>query len=443
MCPPKHVAIVEKGTYYYDMVIGTGVWKYSGTSANVVITIKGETNEHNHVPLRSKGEAGHMFARGSINGFVLITNESLGSLKEITLEHDNAGENPSWFVEVVTIRDRQTEEEWTFPINRWLAVEKEDGLIEATVNDRSTISFSNQVRLRFGRKIADGHLWMSVFGKACSSTFTRVQRASCCLSVLFSAMIANAMFYNIGGESEGAIQIGPLKFSLRQIIVGVQSGIIIAPVNIFIVFLFKSSKPSGKKRDKYKEIDHAQQLVDKVRNAGCMLPHFCVYFAWFLCFVTTLAAATFTLFYSLMWGNEVAEQWLSSILISNGQDIFVVQPTKVMLAVIVILLLLTRKQKGDSQKSEEDDKESDTYDIDLLNDNPKQRFKRSRLESIRERTRKEVKLAGITKKIFFHLIFVFFLAMVCYGNKNNYRFLMTTTLLNPFGKFGLVRLHFF
>ena len=442
MCPPKHVTIVKEGTYYYDMVIGTGVWKYSGTSANVVITIKGETNEHNQIPLRSKEESDDMFARGSINGFVLITKESLGPLKEITLEHDNAGESPSWFVETVTIRDRQTEEQWTFPINRWLAVEKEDGLIEATVNDRSTISFSNQVRLRFGRKIADGHLWMSVFGKACSSTFTRVQRASCCLSVLFSAMIANAMFYNIGGESEGAIQIGPFKFSLRQIIVGVQSGIIIAPVNILIVFLFKSSKPSGKRGDKYKEIDRAQQLVDKVRDASCMLPHFCVYFAWFLCFVTTLAAATFTLFYSLMWGKEVAEQWLSSILISNGHDIFVVQPTKVMLAVVVISLLLSRNQKSDSQESEEDDKESDVHDIDFLSDNPKERFKRSRLEAIREQTRKEVKLAGITKQIVIHLIFVFFLAIVCYGNKNNYRFMMTTTLLNPFGKFDLVRLNF-
>ena len=286
------------------MAISTGVWKNSGTTANVEISIKSEINEHSHVPLRSKGDSCEVFARGSINGFVLITKESLGKLTEITLEHDNTGDNPSWFVEAVTIRDRQTEETWSFPVNRWLAVEKEDGLIEVTVNNRSFVPFSSLVTSRFGRKLADSHLWMSVFGKACSNTFTRVQRASCCLSVLFSAMIANAMFYNIGGESEEAIQVGPFKFSLRQIIVGVQSGLIVAPVNILIVFLFKSSKPRGKKGDKYKEIDHAQQLVNKVSETGCMLPHFCVYFAWFLCFTTTLAAAAFTLFYSLMWGER-------------------------------------------------------------------------------------------------------------------------------------------
>ena len=231
--------------------------------------MKGKLNEHNNVSLGTKGESCDIFARGSINGFVLITNESLGPLKEIILEHDNSGRSPSWFVEGVTIRDRQTEEQWTFPINRWLAVEKEDGLIEVTVNKETAFTFTSQLHSRFGRKLADSHLWMSVFGKAFSSTFTRVQRASCCLSVLFSATIANAMFYNVEGESGGAIQVGPFKFSLRQIIVGVQSGLIVAPVNILIVFLFKSSRPRVSMRDKGKrctDIERNQQLVDQVRG---------------------------------------------------------------------------------------------------------------------------------------------------------------------------------
>ncbi|KAL9954039.1 hypothetical protein ACROYT_G041527 [Oculina patagonica] len=439
ICPPKHVAINEGGTYFYDMVISTGVWKHSGTTANVTISIKGEISEHNLIPIRSKGESGDIFARGSINGFVLITNEPLGSFKEITLGHDNSGDNPSWFVEAVVIKDRQTEERWVFPINRWIALEKDDGQIEVTVDSKSPTSFSAQVRSRFGRKIADGHLWMSVFGKACSSTFTRVQRASCCLSVLFSAMIANAMFYNIGGESDGAIQVGPFKFSWKQIVVGVQSGIIVAPVNILIVLLFKSSRPRRKKGNKYKDIDHAQQLVDEISETGCMLPHFFVYVGWFLCFVTTLTAATFTLFYSLMWGKEVAEQWLASILISNGQDIFVVQPTKVMLAVIVISLILSRN-KDNSGDSEEGSEQGDPHenDIDFLSDDPKQRFKRYQMEKMRERSKREAQLTVMVREIILHLIFVFLLAIVCYGNKNGNRFLMTTAMRNQFTKFDKV-----
>ena len=440
--PPKHVTIVEDGTYFYDMVISTGVWKYSGTTANVTISIKGDINEHKLVSLRSKGDSSEIFARGSVHGFILITNGSLGTLKEITLEHDNSGDSPSWFVETVVIRDRQTEEKWVFPVNRWLALEKDDGQIEVTVDSSSPTSFSAQVRSRFGRKIADSHLWISVFGKACSSTFTRVQRASCCLSILFSAMIANAMFYNIGGESDGAIQIGPFKFSWRQIVVGVQSGLIVAPVNILIVLLFKSSRPRKKREDKYKDIDHAQELVDEISEKGCMLPHFFVYIGWFLCFVTTLTAATFTLFYSLMWGKEVADQWLASILISNGQDIFVVQPTKVMLAVIIISMLLSRNNTGKSSESKEESKGSDVseLEIDFLSDDPKQRFKQNLMEKMRIRSKKEAQLTDIVKEIVLHLIFMFLLAIVCYGNKNSSRFLMTTAVRNPFTKFELVRL---
>lgn len=441
MCPPKHVTIVE-GNYFYDMVISTGVWKHSGTTANVTLTMKGEVNEHKLIELRDNEDSGEIFARGSINGFVLITNESLGTLNEITLEHDNSGDDPSWFVETAVIRDRQTEERWVFPVNRWLALEKDDGQIEVTVDIQSAASFSAQVRSRFGRKIADGHLWVSVFGKACSSTFTRVQRASCCLSVLFSAMIANAMFYNIGGESDGAIQVGPFKFSWKQIVVGVQSGLIVAPVNILIVLLFKSSRPGRKKTDKYKDMDQVQRLVEELSETGCMLPHFCVYLGWFLCLVTTLTAATFTLFYSLVWGKEVAEQWLASILISNVQDVFVVQPTKVMLGVIVISLLLSKTNKNTSSdvaEGEREEREAYEEGMDFLSDDPKQRFKQTLLEKMRIRSKKEAHMTSMVKNIVLHVIFMFLLVIVCYGNKNESRYLMTSAMKNSFTKFDLVR----
>ncbi|XP_022810198.1 uncharacterized protein LOC111347198 [Stylophora pistillata] len=438
ICPPPLIKLVEEGTYYYDMVISTGVWKDSATTANVTMSIRGENDEQDLITLQKHGDLQGFFSRGSINGFVLVTNESLGNLNQITLEHDNSGDNPSWFVETVVIRDRQTEERWEFPINRWLALEKDDGQIEVSVQNITATSFSAEVRSRFGRKIADNHLWMSVFGKACSSTFTRVQRASCCLSILFSAMIANAMFYNTGGESTGAIQIGPFKFSWRQVVVGVQSTIIVAPVNILIVFLFKSSRTKENKEDKYKESFLTEQLVNEINGQGCMLPHFCVYMAWFLCFVTTMTAAAFTLFYSLMWDKEVAEQWLASILISNGQDVFVIQPTKAILAVVLVSFLLSRNKPTHRDEEYVEKEEAFENDMDFLNDNPRQRFKQCLIEKMRMRSRKEAQLAGMAREIVLHLVFVFLLSMVCYGNKNENRFLMTTEMKNTFTSFEWV-----
>ena len=396
--------------------------------------------EHNLIQLRGKGDSREMFSRGSIDGFVLVTKESLGLLTDITLEHDNSGENPSWFIETATIRDRQTDEKWVFPINRWLALEKANGEIEVTAENTSHISFSNKLHLFFGRKLVDSHLWLSVFCKPCSSPFTRVQRASCCISLLFCAMLASVMFYNISGESDGTVQVGPFKFSWRQILIGVQSGLIVAPLNILIVFLFKYSRPRGYTSYKVKGGDQIQHLSDNLREPACMLPHVFEYVGWFLCLTTNLTAASFTIFYTLLWGKEVSEQWLASTLISFSQDILVVQPTKAMMAVILIALLLSRNESHPGElHSERDD--SSRISTDFLRDDSKRRLKRYKLEAVREQTKKEAQLTSMVKKIVLHVVFLFLLAVVCYGNKSENRYLMTTGLINPTKKFPKVRIN--
>lgn len=114
-----------------------------------------------------------------------------------------------------------------------------------------------------------------------------------------------------------------------------------------------------------------------------------------------------------------------------------------MLAVIVISLLLSRKHKGSNGNSEEDSEQGDSHEheIDFLSDDPKQRFKRYQMEKMRERSKKEAQLTVMVKDIVLHLIFVFFLAIVCYGNKNVNRFLMTTEMRNQFTKFDKVRFY--
>lgn len=210
-------------------------------------------------------------------------------------------------------------------------------------------------------------------------------------------------------------------------------------MNVLIVFLFKSSRTKEKKAGKYEESFQVQQLIDEVNGKGCMLPHFCIYMAWFLCFMTTVTAAAFTLFYSLMWGKEVAEQWLASILISNGQDVFVTQPTKVMLAVLGVSFLLSRNKKEDQQENKVEEGDPPDDDIDFLSENPKQRFKKNLMEKMRVRSRKEAQLTSMARQIVLHLILMFLLSIVSYGNKNGNRFLMTIATRNSFTKFDRVR----
>ena len=112
-----------------------------------------------------------------------------------------------------------------------------------------------------------------------------------------------------------------------------------------------------------------------------------------------------------------------------------------MLAVIVISLLFSKSNKNKGSDSEEESEERDAHDndVDIFSDDPKQRFKQSLLEKMRIRSKKEAQLTDIVKDIVVHLIFMSLLAIVYYGNKNESRYLMTTTMRNPFTRFDLVR----
>lgn len=203
------------------------------------------------------------FGRGEIDQFLLTVPQSLGTIKEIHIWHNNAGRSPAWYLFRVLIRDLQTDSKWWFICDRWLAVEEGDGAVDRKLNlatkqelTRFNILFVNATR----KNLLDGHLWLSVFTRPPKSTFTRVQRLSCCLSLLLSTMLANLMFYQVGADDDSAasqsIYIGPFIFSVRQVMIGVQSSFVVLPVNLIIVTIFRKLKPKeeNSKSKKYEEV---------------------------------------------------------------------------------------------------------------------------------------------------------------------------------------------
>ena len=142
----------------------------------------------------------------------LSLNHSLGAIQAVRIGHDNSGESPSWFLEEIIVIDEQVNQSWVFTSSQWLALEREDGRIERIVEEAPNEgTFIHEVLKRWWRGLIETHLWVSVLTKPARSRFTRVQRASCCLSVLLTAMLANAMFYKLDGKSEQVLQVGPLK----------------------------------------------------------------------------------------------------------------------------------------------------------------------------------------------------------------------------------------
>lgn len=352
------------------------------------------------------GSNDSLFYRGSSEVFVLTVDKSLGFIHGVRVGHDNSGTSPSWFLEDIVIMDKQTQTSWTFANNKWLALERGDGRIERMlkllVNDDT---FKTNVLKRWWKGLTEKHIWVSVLAKPPRDPFSRVQRASCCLSILLSAMLANAMFYDLTGKSEQVIQVGPLKFSWRQVVIGVQSTLVVAPINILIAFLFQK----GSSRT-------TNQLPRR-----CCVHNLNVYIAWFLCFCTCVVSATFSIFYSLVWGKSLSEQWLSSMLISFAQDVTVNEPAKV-LAAAVLLAVIIRLKRGNSEG------------YSILAETSAQNIQCSKeriwtiniseVEAMRRRQTKKQNISRFYIELIVYCTFVFILMVVCYGSKNDHQYLL-------------------
>ncbi len=94
-------------------------------------------------------------------------------------------------------------------------------------------------------KLTDSHLWISVVFRPQQSHFTRAQRLTCCFASLFMTMIASAMFYGTDAavEQPQLVSIGPFRISLYELWVSVLSILIVVPVDVLIVTIFRKIRP--------------------------------------------------------------------------------------------------------------------------------------------------------------------------------------------------------
>ncbi len=77
------------------------------------------------------------------------------------------------------------------------------------------------------------------------------------------------------------------------------------------------------------------------------LPHFCLYIAWFLSFITVASCLIVILFYSMMWGDAKSKQWLLSIFTGFFQSMFIVQPFKLLVVSVIAAAILKMPENED------------------------------------------------------------------------------------------------
>ncbi|CAF0819785.1 unnamed protein product, partial [Didymodactylos carnosus] len=362
-----------------------------------------------------------------------------------------------------------------FICDNWLAVEKSDGMVDRVVPVASTTelkSFTHLFTQSVKKKFSDGHLWFSVFSRPVRSNFTRLQRISCCISLLFCTMISNAMFYKTENKSEKGfiLQLGPLRFTLTQLWISFIGTLIVLPVNLIIVTLFRkagnnqqtlTTRPNSNnllslenKDDHYfstenrrsnfithlkarfchrSSVVQRQRLDDtrnKIEDKERTLPHWAIYIAWTLVILSILTCSFFIILYSMEWGRSRSNEWLSTMMLSFGQSVLIIDPLKVFIATAIISFLIRKPYDDETMDFNDPFAETlinteDDFSFSQISTKEIARQRRVRLfelkpinhmemKQARELRLKEIKMSEIIREVLIYCLFTTILLFLSY-----------------------------
>ncbi|VDI78620.1 Hypothetical predicted protein [Mytilus galloprovincialis] len=235
--------------YLYEIQVFTGSRKGAGTTAKVSFILTGEKEETS--PRFLADEKRPVLQASNIDGFVMAVPKSLGKLTHLRIWHDNMGSNPPWYFSRMQIEDLQTGDKYFFVCENWLSLDDDDGLIDRMIpvaGRAELTSFNYLFWTKTKYSLADGHLWFSIFKRPAKSNFTRIQRLTCCLSLLFATMVTSIAFYKSDeGSNPKEYGVGPIVVTPTGLYIGLVSGLMSLPINLLIVALFRYSKPYPKK----------------------------------------------------------------------------------------------------------------------------------------------------------------------------------------------------
>ncbi|OWK15924.1 hypothetical protein Celaphus_00003976 [Cervus elaphus hippelaphus] len=150
-------------------------------------------------------------------------------------------------VSLVLVHDLAMDQKWYFLCNSWLSIDVGDCVLDkvfpvATEEDRK--QFSHLFFMKTSKGFQDGHIWCSIFSSSARSNFTRVQRVSCCFSLLLCTMLTSIMFWGVPKDpAEQKMDLGQMEFTWQEVMIGLESSLLMFPINLLIVQIFRNTRP--------------------------------------------------------------------------------------------------------------------------------------------------------------------------------------------------------
>ncbi|XP_078257383.1 polycystin-1 [Rhinoraja longicauda] len=233
----------QQGRYKHEVMVKTGWYRNSGTTAHVGISLYG-LNKSGSRHLDKEGA----FQRNGLDVFQVEMDANLGEIWKIRIWHDNTGLDPSWYLEHVAVWDKQTDNLYYFLAQDWLSVENEknEGMVEKDVLaacPQELRRFSRIFTSQLKRGASEKHIWLSVWDRLPRSHFTRVQRVTCCTLLIYLFFTVGALWYGAVGIKNRSLPVAYLTTVTGETVaVGIVLAGVVFPIHLLFTFLFRRTR---------------------------------------------------------------------------------------------------------------------------------------------------------------------------------------------------------
>jgi succinate dehydrogenase/fumarate reductase cytochrome b subunit len=162
-----------------------------------------------------------------ISNYIILIRYLGESLNLVRIWHDNSGRdsNASWFLKYLIITDLSSRLKFYFICDDWLAVDKSDGSLQRVLSscgDKQKLDLKYLINKQTKMNMSDNHLWFSLWAKPVTSTFSRLQRLTCCFVLLCLSMLMNIVYYqskqNSTTDNPNSLKIGEMTLTPEQVI---------------------------------------------------------------------------------------------------------------------------------------------------------------------------------------------------------------------------------
>ncbi|KAJ8317990.1 hypothetical protein KUTeg_003081 [Tegillarca granosa] len=158
-----------------------------------------------------------------------------------------------------------------------------------------------------------------------------------------------------------------------------------------------------------------------------ILPFWCVYIAWILVAIASIIPGFFILLFSMQWGKQKSELWLSRFFLSFFESSFLLDPLKVVLMAVIFAIIFKQKEKF----------KPTGLDREIVLKNYRQRFGHktgfrfpsppltaATIQKAREERQRDMKMMGSLKEVVVTLIFLWIIFSISYSNRDDRSYLL-------------------